>query len=76
MSFTIYPKGGDRVRLTYGCCEGAQDMLGTVLCMTSDSFYSHIALVLLDNGQVASMIGAYTTVGIGMHLLKPSTVVA
>lgn len=73
---SVYPKPGDRCGFVCGPCESPRGRSGIVMTISSDSFYSHIAHVLLDDGTTESMIGAYTTVGIGCYLIEPAEVAA
>ena len=43
---------------------------GVVLCITSSTWYEHVAQILMDSGSVENTVGAYTERGIGCHLIK------
>lgn len=75
----ILPKPGDVVGFVCGPGEFPRKGMcatGIVLCITSDQWYSHIATVLMDDGSVQNIIGAYTERGIGSYLIKRQEVAA
>jgi hypothetical protein len=64
------PLAGDRVGSVCGPGESPRDSKGTVLCITENRWYSNIAQILWDDGTTDTMVGAYTTVGIGVYRLN------
>jgi hypothetical protein len=66
------PKAGDRVGFVCGPCQNPRDDAGIVITTYSDQFYKNIALVLRDDGSFTTIVGQYTTVGIGSYLITPS----
>ena len=70
---TRYPTAGDRVGVIDGPGQDPRDSAGTVLATYADRWHQHIAVVLMDSGATAEIVGTYTTAGIGWHLIKPAT---
>lgn len=64
------PKPGDRVGCVCGPGEFPQDDAGIVIAIYDDAWYSNQAVILMDNGTITYMVGAYATVGIGWYLIK------
>lgn len=64
------PKAGDRAGSVCGPCQNPKDNAGIVLTVYSDRWYSNIALVLMDDGKLTTIVGEYTKVGIGWYCVK------
>lgn len=76
MKEQLLPQPGDRVGSVCGPCEFPKDNAGTVITTYGNQFYNNIALVLLDKGGTATIVGEYTKVGIGWYLIQPAKVAA
>lgn len=72
----VLPKAGDRVGFVCGPCQFPKDRAGTVVTVYADRWYDSNAVVLLDEGGSETIVGAYTTVGIGAYLIKRAGEVA
>lgn len=66
----LLPKVGDRVGFVCGPCQNPQENAGTVTRVYSTRFYANNADVQMDNGTTESIVGAYTTEGIGAYLIR------
>lgn len=64
------PQAGDRVGFVCGPGQFPRDNAGTVTRVYSNRWYANNAEVQMDNGSVEHIVGAYTTVGIGAHLIR------
>lgn len=64
------PQLGDRVGFVCGPGQFPRDNAGTVTRVYSNRWYANNAEVQMDNGSVEHIVGAYTTVGIGAHLIR------
>lgn len=64
------PQVGDRAGFVCGPCQDPRDNAGTITRVYSDRFYPNNADVQMDDGSVESIVGAYTTEGIGAYLIR------
>lgn len=76
MADNTFPQAGDRCGFVCGPCDSPRDAAGTVLTVYGDR-HDHIALVLMDDGSgTETVVGSYTTAGIGCHLIRRAGVPA
>lgn len=67
----VLPKAGDRVGCVCGPSDMPRDDQGIVIAqLPPDNFHNHIVLILMDDGTTTTMVGPYTTVGIGVYLIN------
>ena len=63
------PQIGDRIGVVCGPGELPLDNPGTVINVYANRWYANNAEILMDDGSTRSMVGAYTSVGIGVYFL-------
>lgn len=66
----LLPEVGDRVGFVCGPYGNPKDNAGTVTRVYGDRFYENNADVQMDDGSTESIVGAYTSVGIGSYLIR------
>lgn len=63
------PQVGDFVGIVCGPGEFPKDNMGTVERVYSNRWYSCNADILMHDGSKRTMVGAYTTIGIGVYFV-------
>lgn len=71
-----FPMVGDRVGSVCGPGEFPKDNAGTVVRVYADRWYDNNADIVYDDGRTDSWVGAYCSVGIGVHLIERAKVAA
>lgn len=65
-----FPQVGDRAGFVYGPCQDPRDKAGTITRVYQNRFSDYNADIQMDDGEMESITGAYTTVGIGTYLIR------
>lgn len=64
------PKIGDRIGFTWWPGDLPEDDLGTVVRIFSNNWYSNIAEVKKDSGEIETFVGGYSDIGVGAYLVS------
>lgn len=66
----VMPQVGDRVGFTWWPGTFPEDNLGTVTKVYSNGWYDSVADVLMDDGSIETVVGAYSIIGNGAYLVQ------
>lgn len=66
----LRPTVGDRVGFVYGPGQNPRDAAGVVTRTYGNRWYQFNADVAMDDGTTKTIVGAYTTIGIGAYLIR------